>query len=380
MASIVERPDRGRIYVYYYDQAGRHRGKSFPANQRREAKRFAAEVECTKAEAGPATIDLQSAVVYYLEDRKAVLAIRSWERYRSVLVPLAEQLQRTRLHHITPTMLATWRNERLKIRAATTVRNDLKALKAFFRWCVGRKWITEDPSATVESPRIKRKIRAHLDPEHLTELLTVAKAEGRPEFYLIAVLAARAGLRRNEILFLPWSMVDFKNKTITIEGKSKEPRVIPMSREVEQALLDWPQSGPQVFPPIYKCSNCVASPDLGERFNKWLREKGYGITCHGLRHSFAVALVSRGGSERAIGDLLGHQDLQTVRIYARSHLDYLRKLIDQPPDEPAGQSPAGSASGPIHGATGKPGSPSPGPSPKRWQGQRADTTGPASGP
>lgn len=331
MASIFTRKDRGgQICVAWIDATGIRRSQFFPRHQRTAAKKFAVRMQA-EADAGRGAVPcvtLESAVVYYLEDRRQCCAAGTWMRYRSVMVPFAEMLgPATPLPRITTHQLTEWRNAKLGERQRSTVRNDCKCLVAFFRWCIARGWLEKSPMIGVEIPRVKRTIPAFLAPADLERVIAESAQHPRREFYLITVLAADCGLRRNEILHLPWRHVDLNNRTLTIIGKSKDPRVVPLSTRAHAALMDWPQEGPQVFPPRYKVAN-LRSPELAWEYNDWLKSLNLGITLHGLRHSFAVRLVSRGASERAVGDLLGHQSLETTRLYARSHLDYLRSLVD----------------------------------------------------
>lgn len=333
MASIVFNKARG-TWVVYWLAGGRRRGKSFPKDRKREANAYAAKVEAEKASIGDAC-DLQTAAVYWCEDRRATCEPRTYERYRSVITQFAEEIgPETPLHKITPHQIAEWRNQRLTFRARTTVRNDIKTVIAFFRWCRTRRWLDQLPTDGVKPPTVKRTVPEHLPPTELEALLTDLRDNAPAEYYLLAVLAADAGLRRNEAIYLRWQSIDFQNRHLTITGKSKDPRIVPMTKRLETLLLDWPQAGPFLFPAKYSSDRNTRSPDLAYRLNEWLHARGQRITLHGLRHSFAVRLVSRGASERAVGDLLGHQDLATVRIYARSHLDYLRQIVDAPDAAP----------------------------------------------
>ncbi len=49
---------------------------------------------------------------------------------------------------------------------------------------------------------------------------------------------------------------------------------------------------------------------------------------HTLRHSCATHLVNSGHSMKEVADLLGHQMLDTTRIYAKVDMVGLRKVAD----------------------------------------------------
>lgn len=315
MASIVQRKDRGGQWcVYYYDELGRRRGRFFPAHAKRKAKRFAAAMDATAGRKAR-TVTLETAVVYFVEDRQSCCSAGTFLRYRCVLLAFARDIgEKTPLDRIATHDLDLWRNQRMESRARSSVRNDLKTVKAFFHWCAARGWIAADPSKPVEIPIVKRGLPAFLTPAQLDALIDRAREHDRPEFYLLTCLCVEAGLRRNEALHLPWSAVDFDRRVLHIVGKSKSPRVVPMSPLLEAALLDWPQDGALVFPPRYKCAN-VCSPFLAREYNAWLASLGMGIkSMHALRHSFASRLLIRGAPGRVAADLLGHQSEATTRI------------------------------------------------------------------
>ena len=49
---------------------------------------------------------------------------------------------------------------------------------------------------------------------------------------------------------------------------------------------------------------------------------------HALRHACATHLMNEGVSLKEIGDHLGHQSLETTRVYAKVDLTNLRKVAE----------------------------------------------------
>ena len=63
------------------------------------------------------------------------------------------------------------------------------------------------------------------------------------------------------------------------------------------------------------------------------RMRAAGIRCrrrgpHSLRHACATHLLEQGASLKEIGDLLGHRDYRSTSIYAKVHLQQLRRVAD----------------------------------------------------
>jgi len=62
------------------------------------------------------------------------------------------------------------------------------------------------------------------------------------------------------------------------------------------------------------------------RWGSRCKIKHYGP--HSLRHACATHLINEGISLKKISDHLGHQSLDTTRIYAKVNLTELRKVAD----------------------------------------------------
>jgi len=79
-----------------------------------------------------------------------------------------------------------------------------------------------------------------------------------------------------------------------------------------------------------KCNAPVAplqGPRLSLRACRYLKRAGVKASklgTHTLRHSFAVELLRRGHSPRAIGDVLGHVHPQSSFLYMKAAVDDLR--------------------------------------------------------
>ncbi len=84
--------------------------------------------------------------------------------------------------------------------------------------------------------RDRRRVRRPLTEEELGRLLSVARREGREEWYLAAVLA---GLRKSDLQRVRWCDIDFAQKTLTIrDGKSRRCDVLPMHPQLAAALWE----------------------------------------------------------------------------------------------------------------------------------------------
>lgn len=333
MASIYVRADRGKICVAWLDCSGKRHFKFFKLDEKRLAKQFAARMDVERTALPATRIDLETAITTHLEDRYHVCAYATYARYRSTLGIFLRHLvpdgQRLPLANVSPDAIQDWRDKRLEQRQAWTVKADSKIVRAFFNWCIRRGYCPHNVAAQVDYPRTKKQIAAYLTASRVTELLDHLREAGPRDFYAICVLAARAGLRRSEVLFLEWDKVDFENGVLQILGKSKEPRIVPMHNQVRQLLLDWPQDGEYVFPSIYTTVTQRRSPKIAKDLNRWLKKHGYGITIHGLRHSFATELAAGGSTLVEIQTLLGHESPKTTERYIHTAPEQTRAAVNR---------------------------------------------------
>lgn len=168
--------------------------------------------------------------------------------------------------------------------------------------------------------------------------------------YDVAVkFAFLSGCRRMEILGLIWSRVDFFSKSITVIGKGKKSRVIPMSKAIFALLWEERDRHPEkVFTYVAARTSKRYKLIRGQRYP--LTESGLktamrravpnaGITnfrFHDTRHTVATRVL-RATNLRVAQKLLGHEDIKTTTKYAHAMVEDIRNGLDaiSPTDEAA---------------------------------------------
>lgn len=164
----------------------------------------------------------------------------------------------------------------------------------------------------------------------------------------VLVIIRDMGLRPEEVFRMCWENVHWEKRLyFNPFGKSaKARRWIPMSQRVFDALKERlnVQSNPKpnrrkaaaaprplkwVFP-----SRKVGTGHLttvAKQFREARRMAGLpeSLKLYGARHAFATYAVAATGNVFAVADCLGHEDLNTTRIYQHPELDAIRDAIDQ---------------------------------------------------
>lgn len=156
------------------------------------------------------------------------------------------------------------------------------------------------------------------------------------QYYLVLYIAAKCGMRVGEILGLTWNDIDEKNSCIHVNRqwkmlkdgtygfgvlKSKNSkRKIPVSIQVINHI----KAHRSIYPDdkLFNFKNTLSTDTL---INQELRKKGYDITVHALRHTYATMLIANGVDFKTAAKLLGHTVEQTMRTYSHVNDDMMKK-------------------------------------------------------
>lgn len=214
----------------------------------------------------------------------------------------------------------------------------LVAIKVFFRYLAQEKFVPENITSVMDSPKLWRILPEFMSSREVEALMNVYAVNAK-DFLAIrnrAILEVlyACGLRVSEVASLNVSSVNAENGVIRVLGKGSKERIVPVGHLAVQALRRYlTKSRP----------NLLRSPDeptlfLSQRGRKLNRERIWAIIKeaalqagimknihpHTLRHSFASHLLENGADLRVIQEMLGHADIATTQIY--THVDQ-RQLL-----------------------------------------------------
>jgi len=140
----------------------------------------------------------------------------------------------------------------------------------------------------------------------------------------LILLLLRTGIRIGEALGLRVNDLDLQDRKVHLfQGeKNSLGRVVYLSEDVLEALRLWLQRrGPNKEFVFCSHGNQPLCYSTGRsRFVKYIQKAGLeekGYTVHCLRHTFASELLNAGMRLECLQQLLGHQDIEVTRRYAR---------------------------------------------------------------
>jgi integrase/recombinase XerD len=215
---------------------------------------------------------------------------------------------------------------------SSTVARKVAAIKSFFHFLMAEGVIKEDPTYSLDSPKVKKRLPKAITPGEIDRLLHAPADESGPksqrDIALLEMLYA-SGMRVTELVSLDVSDLELENNDgrVWVRGKrANKEREIPLTSEVVDTLRTYINNGREqlVHDPN---ESAMFLNNRGQRLTRqglWLIIKHYveavgissEVTPHTLRHSFAAHKLSQGKSLQDIQKLLGHANISTTQVYA----------------------------------------------------------------
>lgn len=219
-----------------------------------------------------------------------------------------------------------------------SLRRTVSGVKSFYRFLELEEILVDNPTETLEGPKVAEYLPEVLTVEEVDALLGAIDIEtphGLRNAALIELLYS-CGLRVSEACDLTFSSLFLEEKYIRVVGKGTKERLVPMSENAVERIMDYlpvrhaidakPGYAHHLFlnrirTGISRQMVFMVIKELAERIG--LQKE---ISPHTFRHSFATHLLEGGANLQAIRDMLGHADISTTEIY--THIDRTRLRDD----------------------------------------------------
>ena len=223
---------------------------------------------------------------------------------------------------------------------SATVSRNIASLKAFFHYLNNEGVLSNDPTKSLKSPKIEKKIPEILTTDEVFALLEQPSGDSPKEIRDKAMLELlyATGIRVSELINLETSDVNLKTSSILCRDGSKS-RTIPYGKKAKDALTRYLEGAREAIVDN-KESTILFANCSGQKMSRqgfWKLIKHYAkkagiesdITPHTLRHSFAAHLVENGADLRSVQEMLGHSDISTTQIYANMSHSHIREVYNR---------------------------------------------------
>jgi len=229
--------------------------------------------------------------------------------------------------------------------AARTQARRLSALRQFFRFLCSENHRQEDPTRSIDAPKLGRVLPKYLSEKEVGRLLdTVARYPGDEGLRLRVMLELlyAAGLRVTELITLSVSAIQFDRALVLIKGKGGKERMVPLGEPALKAVQEWLPvrkkmlGEKRVSPFLFPSPSGKNAPLTRQRFFQLLKELALAakldpkrLSPHVVRHAFATHLLEHGADLRSVQSMLGHADIATTQIYTHVASDRLARTMTE---------------------------------------------------
>jgi integrase/recombinase XerD len=255
---------------------------------------------------------------------------KAWRRFRPLLPTDSTALTKDALVQAVASLVSK-PGPRGRLLSVGCVNAFIRPFNAFLRWLHTEGHI----STTLKLPLRKGEVTVikAFTPEHVTRLLDY-QPQGMNDTRISALvwLILDTGLRIQEALNLRRGDVDFENLLVTVMGKGRKQRIVPMSIEGRKHLFKYCQSHKHDY--IFACryGTRVTYRNAARDFRALclrLRITGVRPSFHTLRHTFAYSYIKKGGTILYLQKLLGHTTLDMTRRYCDLSVEDLGEVCNK---------------------------------------------------
>jgi site-specific recombinase XerD len=225
--------------------------------------------------------------------------------------------------------------------AASTINRRMNAIRSFCNWLVDYGHLETSPMRTVSLQKPPRTLPRYLTVYEIQLFLTMPiEPYGNEDLERRDALAFKmllyTGLRRSELIGLNVGDVDMEAKTVTVRnGKGNKDRVVPLADTLAMDLADYLGDIRNPDRPLFLSASGKrwGQRGLHKALRRHLAQCGLEgrASLHTLRHSFATHLVRAGVDLAQVQELLGHDDINTTRLYVHVSAVGLQEAVNKLP-------------------------------------------------
>lgn len=213
-----------------------------------------------------------------------------------------------------------------------TIVRRLSTLRSFFKYTFEHQLSSTNPTETLDTPKIDKKIPSPLSYDQVKVLFDTPDIKSYLGFRdrTILELFYSSGLRISELAALNRQDVNFQDLLIKLKGKGKKERVVPITPNAASWIsvyLDHPErhrdidghlaekDHQAIF--LNRLGTRLSSRSIDRQFEIYFKQSGLAgkATPHTLRHTIATHWLENGMDLKTIQLLLGHSTLATTTIY-----------------------------------------------------------------
>ena len=224
-----------------------------------------------------------------------------------------------------------------------TAARRLSSLRQFHQFLVREGVRADDPTETLDAPRLPRLLPRALAESEVEDLIAGAERiqGGNGPLAVAAIeMLYSSGLRVSELVSLAAVALRADTPLVAVRGKGGRERLVPISTRArglamaarEDRVEGKSAKATRFLFPSRGASGHMTRQGLALLLKQAALAAGLDparVSPHVLRHSFASHLLQRGADLRSLQLLLGHADIATTQIYTKVLEERLRRLVNE---------------------------------------------------
>ncbi len=330
------RKDTGYYYALLTSRSGKRTYRSLKTKERRSAIKELDHWRRVAEKSADCSLTFQEAVDSYLEAYTLRASETSVTRYKDALAHISSFLGDVLLGEVTLELLTNYQIARSTSAKKNTIDYEIDVCRAFFRWCVNRKWAAENPATTRKVPRLLSKAEKEntgkriFTDEELKYLLN-PESTHYPQFlflYFTGVRIMELGTLQvkdvgDKILIRPKSL-RVNDQEIHWRPKTYEERAIPILPQL-QPVLAQAIAGKEPEDLVFTSpQGKMVTDHLGRAIKK--STGATDVSAHTFRHTFISHALNRWGLPLpVVQKWVGHRNLKTTQAYIHTSVDDLER-------------------------------------------------------
>ncbi|MCF8411799.1 MAG: site-specific tyrosine recombinase XerD [Melioribacteraceae bacterium] len=215
----------------------------------------------------------------------------------------------------------------------------LSSIRGFLTYLYDSKYIEKNPSETLPSPKLQRKLPVVLSIDEVNKILSLpdnSTVLGKRDKAMLEVFYS-SGLRVSELINLKTGDMFLDEELLRVLGKGNKQRLVPIGSSAINAVTDYmlyarPSLENKVlskgFIFLNRRHKNLSRMGVWKLIDKYTKEANITkeVHPHTFRHTFATHLINGGADLRAVQEMLGHSDISTTQIYTHIEKDYVKQM------------------------------------------------------
>ncbi|OIJ13173.1 tyrosine recombinase XerC [Anaerobacillus alkalilacustris] len=223
-----------------------------------------------------------------------------------------------------------------------TVARKISSLRSFYNFLLVEEIVGENPFASASVPKQEKRLPTFLYEDQLNELFSVSDIStplGQRNQALLELLYG-TGIRVSECCSLRIQDIDFQIGIISVVGKGRKERIIPLGSYAIDAIHMYMNDGRMKLlkGDKHEGKTLFLNYSGGNLTRSGVRKilqsivdktaSKIKISPHVLRHTFATHLLNEGADMRSVQELLGHTHLSSTQIYTHVTKEHLKHVYN----------------------------------------------------